>query len=362
MKNINIRELRKSDIQDLGILIKTRDELNPKEAEQRKCLLEWIAFHNPSARGEATYFIAEEDGRIIAHLGRMPNDFFINGEIQHGYYAHDLYVHPEYRKKGMGYFISMALYDAIEENSNSFCCMIWTSPLNLQMQRRRGYLELHTRKYAKLINPYPLLHKKKGNSCLSFFMGRVLKVMLRIFDALLIFPIVKTFDVVEVRKFDERFKSLIDRYYKEIGICSFKNINYLNWKYIDRPFNRMKIFSVQENGEILGFVILSMAYPVESKKGIIVDLVADPNDDKMVHALLRASINYFRENNAYIVSCCFSDKRFVRVLRKYLFLKSRAKLPLFISDVEKCRESEFLTNIDNWQLTYGESDYLMLAP
>lgn len=362
MNKIKIRELRKSDIPDLYQLLKTRDELNPNEAEQRKCLLEWFAFHNPSSRGKATYFITEEDGRIIAHMGRMPNDFFLNGEIHQGYYAHDLYVHPEYRKKGMGYFISMALYDAVEKNSNSFCCMIWTSPLNLQMQRRRSYLELHAGKYAKLIDPFPLLLNRIGNNGLSRFVSRAAKIVLRIFDALLIFPIIKTFDVVEVRRFDERFKSIIDRYHKEIGVCSFKNIDHLNWKYIDRPFNRMKIFAVQENGEIQGFVILTTAYPVKSKKGIIVDLVADPNDGKMINVLLRAAINYFRENNAYVVSCCFTDKRFIRVLRKYMFFKSRSKLPIFIANVERCRESEFLTNIDNWQLTYGESDYLMLAP
>ena len=120
MNTIKIRPLEPADMVKMRHLVRTRHDLDDQGAQRRTQLMDWIAFYNPFANGETTYFVAEEDANLVAYLGRMPTEFIVGGKIQRAYFIHDLYVHKEYRKKGMGLFLSMALSEALEKDSKSF--------------------------------------------------------------------------------------------------------------------------------------------------------------------------------------------------------------------------------------------------
>ena len=137
--------------------------------------MDWYAFENPYANDEPTYFIAEDEetGKIIGYLGRAPNRFVINGKPHQAYFAHDLYVHPDYRN--MGIFITMSLYKAIEDACKSFCCLVWTTDLNLEFQKRRGYHELKAGLFVKVFDPKKMLVKAKGESTLVNILSSCLK-------------------------------------------------------------------------------------------------------------------------------------------------------------------------------------------
>ncbi|MDH4070996.1 MAG: GNAT family N-acetyltransferase, partial [Ignavibacteria bacterium] len=111
MKNLEIRPLLPADRDGMVELLTMRDAATLASAEQRWTLLEWMAFNNPSAGDRPTYYVAVYKGKIVAHLGRMPADFSYRGKDVQGYFIHDLFVHPDTRKMGLGFFISMGLYD-----------------------------------------------------------------------------------------------------------------------------------------------------------------------------------------------------------------------------------------------------------
>lgn len=394
MKNVLIRELKRDDMPRMGRLLQTREGLDREEAEKRKQLMEWVAFKNPFANGEPTYFVAESGEDIVANLGRMPSEFVVDGKIKRGYFIHDLYVDPEYRKMGMGLFLSTALYKAAEESSKSLCCLIWTTPLNLEIQRRRGYHELWGDRYIKLLNArvklrnffgYAKLKKslriqkyaeKLGSSSEEKTADRktsILRSIINISNQLVgtlvisaepildrFFPY--TVKISRIDWFDSRFDDLNTKIIPKLGISGLKTSAYLNWKFIDRPFRTSTVFAAEEDGQLLGYIVVAIRTQSDPPEGTIVTIMANPEDNRTISSLIKAAIQYLKERGAFSIECCLTDKRFLRSLRKFLFFRAARREPIMLANLGKDEQREYLIDIENWHLTYGDSDDFMLVP
>jgi GNAT superfamily N-acetyltransferase len=363
MRRFTVRPLRPDDIGKMADLLNTRAELDQENTEKRLRLFEWLAFRNPFADGEATYFVAEDDGRIIAHLGRMPMEFVINGKSCRGYFVHDLFVHPEYREKGEGFFISISLYKAVEKDSGSFCCLVWTTDLNLEMQKRRGYHELWADRYFKFFDPYAKLKKVIRQDAFAKVSSIVLKTIFRWVDSILLRSSPVDVRISKIGIFDSRFDNLSQRLSSKIGISPLRTSSYLNWRFLGRPFSKIEVLAAEKDGQVMGFVVVSLIPDTQYPEGELVDIMADPEDTKTISALFGAAIEYFREKKVYSIKCCLTDKRFSKVLQRFLFLRDFTGMePVMLANLEKCEHKKYLTDMNNWHLTYGASDQLMLEP
>jgi len=362
MKNIIIRELKPDDMQKILGLLRTRDELDDEGAEKRTQLMEWCAFRNPFADKEPTYFVAEDDGEIVAHIGRMPTEFIINGKRQKGYFNQDLYVHPKYQKKGMGFFLSMSLFRTNEESSESFCCSVWSSELTLEMLRRRGYYELKAGCYLKVLNPDEILRRVLRKDTLARILSPFLKRILDLIDLIWLRLIPSYRKIAKIDRFDFRFDNFYQSIIHKIGICSYKQSSYLNWKFIDRPFSKETVFAAYEQSQIKGYVIVAPNLGKNYPEGMIVDIIADPHDTRTIVSLIKSSINYFRLQKVFSIRCCLTDRRFIKILRRFLFLSLPRGEPVKLANLEKFEQKEIFMNINNWYITYSESDELMLRP
>jgi len=360
--SIKIRDLKPDDMPKICELLRTREGLDEDGVQKRKILMEWCAFKNPFAGNETTYFIAEDQGGIIAHIGRMPMKFIINGDLQKGYYIHDLYVHPEYRKKGMGFFLSMAFYRIIEENSDSLCFCPWHKAINLEFHRKRGYPELSADKYKKILNPtYELKKILKID-----FAARLLAVFVRGILVTADFFIKLYYHkyqqkVTKVSRFDFAFDNLSQRLSTTINISPLKSSEYLNWKYIDRPYSKMEALAISEEGEIVGFVVLGMGGTTECPEGTIIDISADPGNKVTVYFLCRAAIDYFKQRKVQSIKCCLTDPRFAKIFTRLLFFKISGAYPFTIINIKKAKDQKYIIDTKNWHLTFGDSDWTMFS-
>jgi GNAT superfamily N-acetyltransferase len=366
VNGIRVRALLRSDLEEINELHRTRDDVAEEgAAEKRTELLEWLAFHNPFAGDEATYFVAEVDGVIAAFQGRMPLAFMVNGTRRKGYYVHDTYVHPEYRKKGLGFSLITALAQATEEQSDSFFCLLGGTPLNLKIQRRMGYLELPPApQYVKLLNPQRQLRRLIKFTPLAALLAPLARTGLRLLDTLLLmFNNPSSTTVRSVDKFDHRIDQLVDGIGGKLGISSYKSCSYLNWKFGCRPHKRDEILIAESQGQILGFAILALTRGEGSNGGVIMDLVADPDDNESLHALLRASVKFFRKRNVDFVRYVTSNLTLGATSRRFLFLKSKEGKPVLLGNTRRAPEiSPSLMDITNWNMTLAESDAFMLSP
>lgn len=336
--------------------------MDEKGVEDRKRLIEWLAFHNPYANGEATYFVAEDDGKIVGHVGSMPQQFVINGEKRKGYYMHDLYVHPQYREQGLGFFINLGMHKELEKQADSFCCGLRTTKLNLQLQRQRKYFEMRADVYVKMLRPMALIKILKKRP-LVLALSPFVKIALFLANAIALPLNRKRLPVIEVTGFDERFDRLSEALIGKIHISTYKTADYLNWKYVDRPYSQNKIFATERDGEVSGFIVLAPVLDVGYRRGTVLDLVADPDDTDTVQTLARAAVDFYKDEQADSIHCYMTDKRFVRPFKKLLFINDRVGVPVMLANLKKAEsEKELLTDVNNWHINYGESDGFMLSP
>jgi GNAT superfamily N-acetyltransferase len=344
-------------------LHQSRDDVGEEgQAEKRTRLLEWLAFHNPCAGKEATYYVAEENGIILAFQGRMPLEFLIQGIRRKGYYVHDTYVHPEARARGIGFSLITALAEVTERESDSFFCLLGGTPLNLKIQRRMGYREIPPApQYVKFLNPRRQLKRILKLPVLVSLLAPLVRLALTVTDFFLLAPPPSSSNISTVDRFDSRFDRLMDTIAKDLGVCAHKSSSYLNWKYVDRPFRRDVILAVEERNTIKGFLVLAFTRGTQ-EGGVIMEIVADPEDRRTVSALYSAAITYFRKQGAEFIRCVTSDSRFGRSLQKFLFVRSEEGKALLLGNLEKApNDQSLLTDTNRWHMTLGESDAFMLS-
>lgn len=362
MSDIQIRRLERADLPEMLRLHLTRDDIQqPEGAHERTELLEWLAFHNPHANGEATYYVAADAGKIVAYHGRMPAYLNYFGQRVKGYFVHDLYVDPEYRKRGKGLWLTLALAKKIEEESDSFFCLYGMTKLNLEMHRRRKYRETFADRYIKLLNPRTELPKIVRSKILAQLFLPVVRLVLWAVDALLLLHRPGDVKVTQIERFDQRFDALNEAVSQKLGVSSHKDSAMLNWRYVDRPYRRDTVYAAERKGELTGFIVLTNSpYRTDFPQGMIVDIVADPEDRKTIAALCRRAVAHFRRQKTDSILAIFSDRRFAAVFQRYLFVKNSGK-KMMLGNIERAPILERdLLDLKKWHMTRGESDGFML--
>jgi GNAT superfamily N-acetyltransferase len=358
-----IRPLELADMPRIVELLLTRDDLNAKSARERAAIMAWIAFRNPyRKKDEATYFVVEDGGRIVAIHGRMPAMFSIQGKETPGYYVHDLYVHKEYREKGKGFWLTLELAKAIERESGSFFSLFGMTRLNLDIQRRRRYHEFSFDAFVKILRPSEALSYVLGNRALVRVLAPIASAALRVADLFQPASRSRGVEIEQVRSFDSRFDQLFKRVSPKLGICMVKSADYLNWKYGEGPFREDSVLAAWKDGELRGFVAVGRAPHRDLPAAVIKDFVADPEDKPIVHELLQAAIQKCRNEKMYSIRCVMSDERFASHLRRFLFFRLRNHEFVFLGNLEKRPdEAELLCDGRNWHVTLGESDIFMMS-
>ena len=94
------------------------------------------------------------------------------------------------------------------------------------------------------------------------------------------------------------------------------------------------------------------------RKGVIVDILTRPDEPEAFDCLVEKCDSIFRQQKVDFSVCLVQPKVFRAVLKKrgYRPGKVRATDSLWIYDNEAFLDKEMITNIDNWYLTYGDSD------
>ncbi|MCG8421949.1 MAG: GNAT family N-acetyltransferase [Proteobacteria bacterium] len=368
-----IRELRPSDMAAYVDLCASRRELDRRAAEARAELVEWIAFHNPDADGNPTYFVVELGDRLMGHLGRMPTRFSIEGQPHLASYVHDLFVHPELVGVGQGFFLSMQLYREAERASQSFCALVWTNEINLALQKARKYHPMWADRRVKLLRADTQIDKL-GSQMGSVFdlplvksAGKtVASAALRTADGILQgvgfgwrsagVTRAKAAKLVQIDRFDRRFDGFAERLAGRLAIHPVKSSAYLNWKYTDRPqLESVHYAAMDDRGQICGLVVVCVP-DSEFRESFILELCADPEDRATVALLIKRAVDHCRRAGAYTIQCMATDPRMIAVLERFLFVPRPPKEPFFLANPDRYSRPAVLRAVDNWHLSAGDSE------
>lgn len=254
---------------------------------------------------------AEIDGKIVGHMGLICLPIKIGKQIIKGSQAVDLAVHPSYRGRGIFIMIGRKLMEEAAKRNILVSYGIPNEPAY------RGHL-----KYGWFLASYisVLVRPVTKKGLIIFVLSRIMNFLrnpssesmskllslMRNLKAQIYRNNNNTLDshvykIVNVNFFDHRF----DRFWNEVQnqhtLIILKDAKYLNWRYLNKPNTKYFILAAVREGNIHGFIVLTLDTYSTLKRGHIVDLLAKSED--AIDYLLRSALKYFSKEHADLIYC-----------------------------------------------------------
>ena len=354
--NITIREYREGD----EVSIMKLRELVLSGSRDMKW---WMWQFKQKPAGYASIIVAE-DGKsheIIGHICNLPLRMKVNHDICQAITSVDTMIHPDYR--GLG------IYGRLRTNLDKYNQQkqfgySWTG-INMfrinQKQRVRPVFK-HMPFWIKPVKPDNIITRyfKRGYilTGLALSIGRGI---IKMTDRSRNYKI-RT-QVRDVREIDERFDTLWQQASSHHKIMMVRDRVYLDWRYVKKPDADYTIYISEDEGQLLGYIVLRIIQNNGLTVGWIADVLTNSKDSPAGMDLMCKAIQYFRMVDTDIIWCAMPPKAYLApVLRKFGFLRvsklRRGKERINCRTFTTKYSDSFLHNPNNWYLTRGDSDLI----
>ena len=163
-------------------------------------------------------------------------------------------------------------------------------------------------------------------------------------------------EVEVVRRFDARSDRLWERMAGRFAIAVKRDARYLNWKYVEPPHVRYTTALLRRGDEVEGYVVYRHLREPQGRVTQIVDLLADPADERGLKTLARWVDREARVADSDKIRCYTTHASFRRVLRRsgYFMVKSGIDLTVKINALPASKG--FYESTDDWHFTLGDGD------
>jgi hypothetical protein len=163
-------------------------------------------------------------------------------------------------------------------------------------------------------------------------------------------------EVEVVRRFDAGVDRLWERLADRFTLAVRRDARYLNWKYLEPPHVRYTAAVLRRGGEVDGYVVYRHLREPQGRVTQIVDLMADPADERGLKTLARWVDREARMVDSDKIRCHITHAAFRRVLRRsgYFVVKSGIDLTIKVNAVAVPKG--FYESADTWHFTLGDGE------
>lgn len=134
----------------------------------------------------------------------------------------------------------------------------------------------------------------------------------------------------------------------------YKNLAYLNWRYIQKPANDYSIYEILSYNQLYGYAVLRFL----KKRCYVYDIISSNPDKENIIGILKSIENEALAQHTRLVIYNVLDNKFWKtVFNKYKYFKkknNKANYFLTIKLHQKLEEKDILLNRDNWFLMNGD--------
>ena len=131
-----------------------------------------------------------------------------------------------------------------------------------------------------------------------------------------------SYKIVEKNDFPEEVNTIWQQFSKKIKIGVERDKKYLDWRYIQKPYEKYKIVHCYSSNNVyLGFIIYAIKEKHGGKIAYIMELLFDLKVPKSGKVLLNYAIKMIKKENAdCILSWCFDHSPNYTVYKKSFFI------------------------------------------
>lgn len=301
--------------------------------------------------------VAESNGKIIGTAHSMLNKIHLNGKTWLSGIGADASVHPDYRQMGVFGAIKDEWMRQHSIKGVFFQSSISTNPILLERNIRRGYPRfpldpVELVRYSKALAQLRAT-RKIGASYVAYKMSSILGGETKSDEI----------NINKISLFDEAFEKFSNRLQQSYDYLVVRDSDYLNWRYCDPRGGTYEVFSANDNGEVVGFLVLrnfqkERVYPKNG--GYIVDLITLPERSDIYDALIFHALDYFDSVSVQSVRWWgLKNSMIYELLMKRGFLVSK-NLNLFYTNPSDTKRYDLLKDImvEKSHLAYGDHDHI----
>jgi Acetyltransferase (GNAT) domain len=317
-------------------------------AEGSRLRWDWQYRHNPNnPRGEPEIWIAREGPAIVGQYATMPVQLTVGGQQVRGSWGMDVMVAPERQRQGLG----EVLFRTWDRNVGA--------SLGL------GLSESSYRLFNKLrwpdVGPLPCLVKPLTRRALRMPnwplpINRLVSV--------LTLPVVKIVartrplgaEVRLIQRFDDSFTELWESLASKFDFAVRRDARYLNWKFVSAPHIRYVIAALRRDNRNVGYVVYRHFGEPRGRVTLLVDFLADPEDEAGITTLLGWVDREARQADSDKIRTFAMHAGFRRALKRagYFQVKSSVQFVAKVNGIDVA--ASFYENTDRWHVTLGDSD------
>ncbi|MBA3884820.1 MAG: GNAT family N-acetyltransferase [Acidobacteria bacterium] len=317
-------------------------------AEASRLRWEWQYRNNPNNPGqEPEIWVAREGPAIIGQYATMPVRLSVRNQELQGSWGMDVMVAPERQRQGLG----EVLFRTWDRNVGASLGLGLSDSSYRLFQKLRWpnvgpipcFVKPLTRRALRRPNwPQPL------NRLVSAVTLPFIKVIARSR------PLHAEVRLVE--RFDDSFSALWAELEPRFEFAVRRDAAYLNWKYASAPHVRYSIAALRRDEQNRGYAVYRHLHEPRGRVTLLVDFLADPDDEEGVSTLLRWVDREAREADSDKIRTFSMHAGFRRILKRagYFEVKSTMEFVAKINGVDV--GPEFYENTDSWHVTLGDSD------
>ena len=357
--SVEIRPFDSSDVDDIVLLLN-----NEYKADFTRDWWKWKYEENPSGfRGsEGDIFVAESEGKVVAHYAILPERFRFHSKILDVAQAVDAVTHPAYR--GMGLFSTLAKKVLSEAKERYRFVYAFPSEGAYRGQLKLGFHDLSPLPIrVNILNYDSYFRRTVGDYVISrgrkFFYRTSSQMTNHSRNAFSRKAVGEKVKIERVESFGDDFNGFWDRVGSCYGAILERNAAFLNWRF-SKKFRLYNILLARSSkNDVVGYVVSRSTVDTV----IIVDLVTLPNESGVASQLIDAAVGGGFSSGVDCVQVCFpkwhdaagvfSRKGFVSPVRPVL---KKVYAPQFI--YFNLQEGQPVPSAGEWFFTYADTDFM----
>ena len=286
----------------------------------------WRFIKNPFGKGIIKVLF--DGDRLIGHYAVIPMNLQVKGELVKAVFSMTTMTHPDYGGQGIFIYLAEDTYKLCHQRGYHFVYGFPNKNSYYGFTYKLGWRDFGT---------MTALKKKLQSRASTTSIAKATK---------------------QIEYFDDTINSLWDKVKQDYTIITPRTEKFMNWRFGENPdTDYTKCIVFDNNGDILGYVVLKVYAKGDVIKGHIVDMLSMP-DREVVKSLLEYSYRYFLERGIYDISCWMPENYFYSdILQEEGFVRKETEtyfgVRVFSEGNALAKSAE---QISDWFITMADSD------
>lgn len=139
-------------------------------------------------------------------------------------------------------------------------------------------------------------------------------------------------------------------------ICAIRTPEVMTWRYLSYDYLRHAVLEVVDVGRLRGMAFLRFQETPKGALGTVVDLLADPADEHVIHRLLIEAAGSFHRWGISRIRAYFTEPRIRGAMKRFGFEEEESKTLFMYANHDPDVSDAILESPDNWFMTMHDGD------